>query len=359
MHKTLPKVIIAVVFLILIIGLGLIADVDRYDNNVPEERTRSIFSRSQWTNPFSIKLTAINIVYLIIMLISAILLSTLIILSLLSWKWVAVLLTMLSLALLVLIIPGDFQLLIFGDNNDSQQVESPEFEGILEYIEEEEELEPIEPVMDEGIESVEPKLGENEIPFSQEDREEEDVDDDYYQPPIEDRRITVDNSIFIIGGLLMIVFIAGSYIISQIIIKRKQRKEGMTEEEISKETAEKFSRNIGLTIDALKEEGDPRQMVILAYNIFIEKMGDINFFKISSETPFEFAGRVLKGFMVRKDDIETLITLFEKAKYSQNPVSEDEKILIIRILYKINKDIIEKYKLMKDDSSEVVEHVGI
>jgi hypothetical protein len=353
MERVIPRVIVVLVFLVFVIGLGLIADVDSYDNNVPEERTRNLFNRSQWSNPFAFELTGTNIIILFLTFIATIFLSALIVFSIINWKWVLVLMAVLLIAVLILIIPADFNIIIFSDNRDAEQVEAPEFEGYMEeLVEEEEEDEAQEEWIEEEEEEAQEEEEKDDTPFSYKHDEDKDSEDDFYDPPIKDKRQGIDNSVFFIGGLIMVLFVTGSLIFT--LLRSKERgKVSTEEEEIDKETLKKFSKSLGITIEALNERGEPREVVILAYSVFLDRMKNVNLYKISSETPFEFAERVFRAFKIRKDDIQTLVSLFEKARYSINPVTDDERSMIIEILNRINQDLIEKYKLMVDSSAEV------
>jgi Domain of unknown function (DUF4129) len=99
--------------------------------------------------------------------------------------------------------------------------------------------------------------------------------------------------------------------------------------------AEELAATIGEAIDDLEREPDPRRAVIAAYARMERELGRHGLVRQPSETAIEYLRRVLLGMSANGAAVERLTALFERAKFSPHPVTEEMRAEAIAALTEI------------------------
>lgn len=320
MRKTIIKSVLVIIFLILILGFAMISDINITD--IENTNNAEIDTRIEWENPFGFELTFMNIFWFIASVIIVMVLVTFIFIGIIRWRWTLVVLgTLLFCTILLMLVP-DRELIPTADEGSGGNIEIKQFEDEMEKEEKEE--------WDNYHSTITSE--DTEIPYIKDSKKQ----------ITKDKKKTIDAKFFIFLGASASFFILLSFFIKLIFEFRKKKKAELI---INKETAERVSYKINITLDKLIEIKDPRQAIILAYSLFISELSNIKIYKALSDTPFEFAKKVLNAFKIPKEPIDTLISNFENARYSINEITEKERELVISSLQVIDEEIRTRYKL--------------
>jgi len=102
---------------------------------------------------------------------------------------------------------------------------------------------------------------------------------------------------------------------------------------------EQVAVTLDFAIDDLEREPDPRRAVIAAYARMERAFGHHGLPRRPSETAIEYLRRVLLELSSRADSIETLTSLFERAKFSRHEITPDMKQEAIYSLREIRESL--------------------
>jgi hypothetical protein len=117
---------------------------------------------------------------------------------------------------------------------------------------------------------------------------------------------------------IVIALLLAATVAAIVFLVRKERGDNAAQDDEGTD----FVHTVDAGIDDLLAIDDPRAAVIACYarmEAFVESSGVLH---LSSDTPFEFFARVLAHHHVPHRAVERLTRLFEVAKFSPHPVTE-------------------------------------
>jgi hypothetical protein len=95
------------------------------------------------------------------------------------------------------------------------------------------------------------------------------------------------------------------------------------------------------TLEDLEREPDPRRAVIAAWARMERGLAAAGLPRHPAEAPFEYATRVLEAALARRESVHRLTGLFERAKFSQHRIGEDDRAQAIAALRAVRRDLAE------------------
>ena len=102
---------------------------------------------------------------------------------------------------------------------------------------------------------------------------------------------------------------------------------------------EQVAETLTVALDDLEREADPRRAVIAAYARMERAFGFHGMARKPSETAIEYLRRVLHELSSRSDSVETLTSLFERAKFSTHEITLGMKQEAIYSLREIRESL--------------------
>jgi hypothetical protein len=120
------------------------------------------------------------------------------------------------------------------------------------------------------------------------------------------------------GGLVLLALTAATAVPAA----RRRLAEGRVDEVME---SERYARVLDESIDDLRAEPDPRRAVIAAYARMERGLAGRGHGRHAFETPLEYLARVLSEVGADPKGVGRLTALFERAKFSQHPVGQDDK----------------------------------
>ena len=131
--------------------------------------------------------------------------------------------------------------------------------------------------------------------------------------------------------------VAGLLLLGGVLIYVRRR--GITAPLAAESLEAELAATVETTIEDLRNERDARRAVIAAYAQMERTLAAHGLRRNASEAPFEYFGRVLRGFDVRDSAVRTLTALFEYAKFSPHEIDAAMKEEAIVALLAIRDDL--------------------
>lgn len=131
--------------------------------------------------------------------------------------------------------------------------------------------------------------------------------------------------------------VAGLLLLGGVLIYVRRR--GITAPLAAESLEAELAATVETTIEDLRNERDARRAVIAAYAQMERTLAAHGLRRNASEAPFEYLGRVLRGFDVRDSAVRTLTALFEYAKFSPHEIDAAMKEEAIVALLAIRDDL--------------------
>ncbi|MEO8272970.1 MAG: DUF4129 domain-containing protein [Chloroflexota bacterium] len=130
-------------------------------------------------------------------------------------------------------------------------------------------------------------------------------------------------------ALVITVGLLGALIVAAIrwrIQDRRFATDGPSDHRTATEAA------VDVSLEALRQEADPRRAVIAAYAAMERSLSDAGLGRHRSEAPLEYLRRVLTERTDAPDEVRTITDLFQVAKFSEHTVDEDMRTDAIEAL---------------------------
>jgi Domain of unknown function (DUF4129) len=125
-------------------------------------------------------------------------------------------------------------------------------------------------------------------------------------------------------------------ILAWVMSERRRRLAAQARESRPRET---MSEAIEEGIDTLLSHPDPRLAVIAAYSVMEKAFARAGSARRLYETPLEFVGRILSSVPSAGADATKLAELFELAKFSQHEIDEKMRVVAVRTLSNIRRQL--------------------
>lgn len=145
----------------------------------------------------------------------------------------------------------------------------------------------------------------------------------------------------VFGGLVFALFlpmIVTMFIIALLVLHsviKREHPEGELEEEERKEIAGVITRQI----EAIDRGKDPRMAVIEIYSDMRRRLGQAGAWDRSTYTAREFASGAVERLGLSSESIQNLTYLYEEAKFSLHPVTENEKQRAVAMLQRVVNEL--------------------
>jgi hypothetical protein len=136
--------------------------------------------------------------------------------------------------------------------------------------------------------------------------------------------------------VLVVVSLAAVAVLAFVLAGRRRRS-ARTGDETS--LAEDLAGALEDTLDDLRAEPDPRRAVVAAFARLERTLGAVGIPRARAETADEYVARVLERLDVPEEAVGQLITLFDRAKFSQHAIDEGMKKDAIEALERVRDEL--------------------
>lgn len=135
-------------------------------------------------------------------------------------------------------------------------------------------------------------------------------------------------------GLAAAVVLVG--ILAWVMSERRRR---LSAQVLGSKPRETMTEAIEEGIETLLSHPDPRLAVIAAYSVMEKAFARAGSARRIYETPLEFVGRILSSVPSAGADATKLAELFELAKFSQHEIDEKMRVVAVRTLSNIRRQL--------------------
>jgi hypothetical protein len=135
-------------------------------------------------------------------------------------------------------------------------------------------------------------------------------------------------------GLAAAVVLVG--ILAWVMSERRRR---LSSQVLGSKPRETMTAAIEEGIETLLSHPDPRLAVIAAYSVMEKAFARAGSARRIYETPLEFVGRILSSIPSAGADATKLAELFELAKFSQHEIDEKMRVVAVRTLSNIRRQL--------------------
>lgn len=135
-------------------------------------------------------------------------------------------------------------------------------------------------------------------------------------------------------GLALAVVLVG--ILAWVMSERRRR---LSAQVLGSKPRETMTEAIEEGIETLLSHPDPRLAVIAAYSVMEKAFARAGSARRIYETPLEFVGRILSSVPSAGADATKLAELFELARFSQHEIDEKMRVVAVRTLTNIRRQL--------------------
>ena len=136
----------------------------------------------------------------------------------------------------------------------------------------------------------------------------------------------------LVGAVVLALFSAAGVVAARSLGRRRELAPVPEQPDELAQAREAMAAMVGRSIDAMLADPDPRTAIIGAYARLLEGLAACGLARYDHEAPMEHLRRVLLGLRVRPEPLQVLTELFERARFSPHPLTDEDRDVALAAL---------------------------